>query len=127
MTTAAVLMAVSFGDAIDVFRSPSELRTEPPAADDTIRIGGLVADGSVIRGAGETVHFDVTDGGETVTVAFTGILPDLFREGQGIIARGTFDGMTFTADEVLAKHDETYMPREVADALKKQGHFKPAE
>jgi cytochrome c-type biogenesis protein CcmE len=85
-----------------------------------IRVGGLVTTGSVKRQAdGLTVNFDITDNAETITVQYTGILPDLFREGQGIVARGRLqDGNLFVAEEVLAKHDENYMPPEVADALK---------
>ena len=121
MVAAAVLVAVSFDDTIAFFKSPSELVAEPPSPTQRLRIGGLVAAGSVVRGAGETVSFDVTDGAATVTVSYTGVLPDLFREGQGVVAEGRLDGGMFRAEEVLAKHDENYMPREVADALKEQG------
>jgi len=90
-----------------------------------IRIGGLVKEGSVSRGESLAVRFEVTDGKSTVPVSYQGLLPDLFREGQGIVAEGALDPAgTFRADSVLAKHDETYMPKEVADALKKQGHWK---
>ena len=90
-----------------------------------IRIGGLVKEGSVWRGDGLAVRFEVTDGKRTVPVAYQGLLPDLFREGQGVVAEGALDpGGTFWADSVLAKHDETYMPKDVADPLKKQGHWK---
>jgi cytochrome c-type biogenesis protein CcmE len=90
-----------------------------------IRLGGLVKPGSVHRGDKLAVRFDVTDGKRAITVAYQGILPDLFREGQGVIAEGALEpGGTFKADSVLAKHDERYMPKEVADALKKQGHWK---
>src|SRR5262245_63817170 len=90
-----------------------------------MRIGGLVKEGSVSRGEGLAVRFEVTDGKRTVPVAYQGLLPDLFREGQGVVAEGTLDSAgTFRADSVLAKHDETYMPKDVADALKKQGHWK---
>ena len=89
-----------------------------------IRIGGLVKEGSVWRGDGLAVRFEVTDGKRTVPVAYQGLLPDL-REGQGVVAEGALDpGGTFWADSVLAKHDETYMPKDVADPLKKQGHWK---
>ncbi len=127
MAAAAVLVAVSFDDTIAFFKSPSELVAEPPSPSQRLRIGGLVAEGSVIRGEGETVSFDVTDGAATVTVSYTGVLPDLFREGQGIVAEGRLAEGTFRAEEVLAKHDENYMPREVADALKKQGHWQERE
>ena len=90
-----------------------------------IRLGGLVKEGSVTRGENLAVRFEVTDGRNSIKVAYQGLLPDLFREGQGVVTEGTLDpGGTFTADNVLAKHDETYMPKEVADALKKQGHWK---
>ncbi len=124
---AAVLVAVAFDDTIAFFKSPSELAADPPPPHQLLRIGGLVAEGSVIRGAGETVRFDVTDGTAAITVAYTGVLPDLFREGQGIVAEGRMRDGAFVASEVLAKHDENYMPREVADALKEQGHFRPSE
>ena len=87
------------------------------------RLGGLVEDGSVDRSGGETVLFRVTDTANTVSVSYTGILPDLFREGQGVVTEGRIVDGTFVADEVLAKHDENYMPPEVADALKKSGQW----
>ncbi len=90
-----------------------------------IRLGGLVANGSVMRGDALSVRFEVTDGNRSIPVTFQGILPDLFREGQGVVAEGSLDGSgVFKADNVLAKHDERYMPKDVADALKKQGHWK---
>ena len=90
-----------------------------------IRIGGLVTPGSIVRGENLSVRFDVTDGKHTLAVAYQGLLPDLFREGQGVVTEGALEpGGTFKAETVLAKHDETYMPKEVADALKKQGHWK---
>ncbi|MGF1445756.1 MAG: cytochrome c maturation protein CcmE [Pikeienuella sp.] len=126
MAASAILVAVAFDDTIAFFKSPSELVATPPPPTQLLRVGGLVADGSVVRGAGETVSFDVTDGGATITVRYTGVLPDLFREGQGIVAEGRMQNGAFVASEVLAKHDENYMPREVADALKKQGHWQDA-
>src|SRR5207302_2170381 len=90
-----------------------------------IRLGGLVKSGSIARGENLAVRFDVTDGRNTITVAYQGLLPDLFREGQGVVTEGALESSgAFKADSVLAKHDETYMPKEVADALKKQGHWK---
>jgi cytochrome c-type biogenesis protein CcmE len=90
-----------------------------------VRLGGLVETGSVVHGENLNVRFRVTDGNRAIAVAYQGILPDLFREGQGVVAEGTLDaGGVFRADTVLAKHDERYMPKEVADALKKQGHWK---
>ncbi len=109
----------AFNDNLMFFYSPSEIVAGEAPAGHPIRVGGLVTTGTVQRQEdGLTVHFDVTDNAETVTVEYTGILPDLFREGQGIIARGKLDADgVFVADEVLAKHDENYMPPEVADAL----------
>lgn len=91
-----------------------------------MRLGGLVEAGSVQRGPGQRVTFAVTDSKTAIKVAYDGLLPDLFREGQGVVTEGIFEGAgRFKADSVLAKHDETYMPREVADTLKKQGHWQP--
>lgn len=110
-------------DAINFFRSPTEVLDSPPAPDEVFRIGGLVVEGSVVRGEGTEVGFAVTDTNATVTVRYTGILPDLFAEGQGMVALGRMEGEVFKATEVLAKHDETYMPMEVVDALKEQGVY----
>lgn len=110
-------------DALNFFRSPTEVVTTPPSADETFRIGGLVVEGSIVRGEGTEVSFAVTDTNATVPVRYTGILPDLFAEGQGMVALGRMEGDTFVATEVLAKHDETYMPKEVVDALKEQGVY----
>ena len=101
-----------------------ELAEKAQGPNQRLRVGGLVADGSVLRGAGETISFDVTDGAATQKVIFTGVLPDLFREGQGVIAEGYLRDGVFEADNILAKHDEDYIPREVAEALKEQGHYK---
>jgi cytochrome c-type biogenesis protein CcmE len=122
----AVLLALfAMKDAIVFFNSPSDVVEKHLAPGTRIRLGGLVAPGSLSRGDALAVRFDVTDGNRTVPVTYQGILPDLFREGQGVVAEGTLDGAgVFKADNVLAKHDETYMPKEVADALKKQGHWK---
>ena len=111
-------------DAIAFFKSPTELVEQDFRPDQLLRVGGLVVDGSH-RAEGSTQIFDITDGNGTVQIAFNGVLPDLFREGQGIVAEGYWKEGTFTASEVLAKHDENYMPKEVADALKKQGQFRP--
>lgn len=114
-------------EAINFFRSPTEVLASPPAPDETFRIGGLVVEGSVLRGEGTEVSFAVTDTNATVTVRYTGILPDLFAEGQGMVALGRMEGDLFVASEVLAKHDETYMPKEVVDALKEQGVYQDPE
>jgi len=117
------LVGYAMQDGINYFRSPSQVMTEPPHEGETFRIGGLVVEGSIKRGHGTEVAFAVTDTNATVPVRYTGILPDLFGEGQGMIALGSMEGDTFVATEVLAKHDETYMPKEVVDALKEQGVY----
>jgi len=117
------LIGYGFRDGINLYRSPSQMTENPPEAGEIFRLGGLVEDGSLIRGASETVTFRVTDGGATIPVRFTGVLPDLFSEGQGMIGTGRMEGDTFVASEILAKHDENYMPREVMDSLKEQGVY----
>jgi cytochrome c-type biogenesis protein CcmE len=117
------LVGYAMRDGINFFRSPSQVMSEPPAAGETFRIGGLVVEGSIQRGQGTEVSFAVTDTNATVPVRYTGILPDLFSEGQGMVALGKMEGDTFVATEVLAKHDETYMPQEVIDSLKEQGVY----
>jgi cytochrome c-type biogenesis protein CcmE len=125
LALAVALVLVALKDSIVFFNSPTDVVEKQIQPGTRIRIGGLVKEGSVKRGESLAVRFDVTDGKSTVEVAFQGLLPDLFREGQGVIAEGALDGGgTFRADSVLAKHDENYMPKEVADALKKQGHWK---
>lgn len=121
---AIALVLFALKDSIVFFNSPSDVVEKHVAAGTRIRLGGLVKPGSVTRGANFAVHFAVTDGSKDIPVAYSGALPDLFREGQGVIAEGSLDGTgVFEADTILAKHDENYMPREVADALKKQGHW----
>ncbi len=117
------LVGYAMRDGINFFRSPSQVMSEPPSAGETFRIGGLVVEGSIQRGQGTEVSFAVTDTNATVPVRYTGILPDLFSEGQGMVALGKMEGDTFVATEVLAKHDETYMPQEVIDSLKEQGVY----
>ncbi|NNJ96168.1 MAG: cytochrome c maturation protein CcmE [Gammaproteobacteria bacterium] len=116
---ATVLALTAFDENLMYFYSPTEIHAGKAPADRAIRVGGLVVDGSVRReGNGLAVQFDLTDNAAVVPVSYTGILPDLFREGQGIVAMGRIDNAgLFVADEVLAKHDENYMPPEVADAL----------
>lgn len=126
ISVAVALIATALRDQIVYFRSPSELAEAPVEPGIRLRMGGLVLDGSIERGQGTDINFTVTDTAEVVNVTYSGILPDLFREGQGVIAEGSFDQQgTFIADTLLAKHDENYMPREVADALRKQGHWQP--
>jgi len=123
---AAALVLTALEDSIVFFYSPTDLVTKQVPADKRLRIGGLVQAGSVKRDPdGVTVRFSVTDTANTVSVAYRGVLPDLFREGQGIVAEGRMAaGGQFRADEVLAKHDEKYMPPEVAESLKKAGVWK---
>jgi cytochrome c-type biogenesis protein CcmE len=118
------LIGYAMRDGINFFRAPSQIMADPPSPSEVFRIGGLVAEGTLIRGDGELIRFDVTDGGGTVPVVFSGILPDLFAENQGVIGTGKYINGVFQATEILAKHDETYMPSEVVDALKEQGIYK---
>ncbi|MCK0138250.1 cytochrome c maturation protein CcmE [Aliiroseovarius sp. F47248L] len=127
---AFVALAVSTGligyalkDGINYYRSPTEVLAEPPSENEVFRMGGLVADGTLTRGQGETITFSVTDGGAVVPVAYSGVLPDLFGENQGMIGTGTYVDGTFQATEILAKHDEDYMPKEVLDSLKESGVY----
>lgn len=116
------LVLFALEDSIVFFYSPSDITEKGIKPGQRIRLGGLVAEGSVKRGENTTIQFAVTDTSKTIPVSYTGVLPDLFREGQGVVTEGKLgsDG-TFVADNVLAKHDENYMPPEVAEALKKQG------
>ncbi|MGA7655523.1 MAG: cytochrome c maturation protein CcmE [Methylocella sp.] len=116
------LVLIALRDNIVFFYGPSELAQRAPHEGQRLRIGGLVKQGSLLHEGDSTVRFAVTDTRQEVEVTYTGVLPDLFREGQGVVAEGTLGGdKIFHADSILAKHDERYMPREVADALKKQG------
>ena len=121
LATAVGLTLFALSSRIVFFNSPSEVLAQNIAPGTRIRLGGLVADGSVVKREGGAVSFAVTDGGATIPVTYTGFLPDLFREGQGVVAEGVVGVSGFVADTVLAKHDERYMPAEVVDALKKQG------
>jgi len=124
LTLSTVLIGYAMRDGINYFRSPSQVIAEPPGPTEVFRIGGLVKEGSIARGQGETIRFVVTDGGESVSVTFTGVLPDLFDENQGMVGTGRYVNGVFEATEIFAKHDETYMPKEVVDALKEQGVYK---
>ena len=125
---AAALILTALEDNIVFFRTPTEVATGDAPVDRRFRIGGIVVEDSVIRRAdGLTVEFRVTDLAHTLPVAYRGILPDLFREGQGVVAEGALDaGGVFRARRLLAKHDETYMPPEVAEALKRSGRWQGA-
>ena len=122
LAAAAGLTFYALGQKASYFYMPADLVTASLQPGQRIRLGGLVEDGTVVRGQGATVAFAVTDHEQSVQVTYTGVLPDLFREGQGVITEGTFgpDGV-FDADSVLAKHDERYMPKEVAEGLKAKG------
>lgn len=120
---AAALVLSAFEENIVFFMSPTDIAANKVGENQRFRLGGLVEEGSVDRSGGEIVTFKVTDITNTVSVTYTGILPDLFREAQGVVAEGRLKEGVFVADEVLAKHDENYMPPEVADALKKSGQW----
>lgn len=116
------LVLFAMRDNIVFFYSPTDLETKAVTPGTRLRLGGLVAEGSVEKGEGQNVTFAVTDTNRSITVRYTGLLPDLFREGQGVVTEGVLETSgLFRADSVLAKHDENYMPREVADSLKEQG------
>jgi cytochrome c-type biogenesis protein CcmE len=118
------LVLYALSGSIVFFNSPTDIAEKKIAPGTAIRLGGIVQPGSVQKGENLAIRFEVTDGNRSVPVAFTGILPDLFREGQGVVTEGKLDPSgLFVASSVLAKHDEKYVPKEVADALKKQGHF----
>lgn len=120
---ATALVGYGLRDGIEYYRSPTQVAAEMPDPSERFRLGGLVEDGTIVRGQGQVVSFSVTDGANSVAVNFEGILPDLFREGQGAVMSGSYKDGIFTAHEVLAKHDENYMPKEVIDSLKEQGVY----
>ena len=127
LIASTALIGYAMRDGINFFRSPSQVMAEPPAPTEVFRIGGLVEEGSLVRGQGETIRFAVTDGGATVPVTYTGVLPDLFGENEGMVGTGRYVNGVFEASEILAKHDETYMPKEVIDVLKEQGVYQDPE
>ena len=128
LAASSALIGFALKDGIEFFRSPTQIAENRPGPNERFRVGGLVEIDSLVRGEGEAITFTVTDGNEMVNVSFTGILPDLFGEGQGVVATGKLVGDTFIATEIRAKHDENYMPKEVIDALKEQGIYEePAE
>jgi len=121
MVSASVLMGLAFKDGIEFFRSPTQVVDEMPGPDERFRLGGLIKEGTWEKG--EVNRFVITDTANDIPVVYTGILPDLFEEGQGTIATGQLVNGEFIAAEVLAKHDEEYMPAEVLDSLKEQGYY----
>ncbi|MGB0439519.1 MAG: cytochrome c maturation protein CcmE [Paracoccaceae bacterium] len=123
LCAAVGVLYVGFQDGINFFRSPSQVMAEPPTEAEVFRIGGLVEEGTLRRGQGQVISFRVTDGGASVPVVFSGVLPDLFEENQGMVGTGRYINGVFEASEILAKHDENYMPAEVVDALKEQGVY----
>jgi cytochrome c-type biogenesis protein CcmE len=125
VATTLVLLALNANDSLAFFVSPSELKSRPVPDGRRLRLGGLVEPQSVVRSAdGKTVRFRITDGTSAVAVTYSGLLPDLFREGQGVVVEGKLDASgALSAETVLAKHDENYMPREVVEALKKSGRW----
>ena len=123
LAVATTLIGFAMKDGINFFKSPTQVIEVTPNPNEVFRIGGLVEEGTLLRGVGETISFNVTDGNESVSVKFTGLLPDLFEENQGTVATGKYIDGIFYASEILAKHDETYMPSEVIDALKEQGVY----
>jgi cytochrome c-type biogenesis protein CcmE len=123
----AGVIVYELGQNTMYFRSPSDVASKTVAEGVAFRLGGLVEQGSVKRGPGAMVHFEVTDKKSSVPVAFSGVLPALFREGQGVVALGAVENGTFNATEVLAKHDEKYMPPEVVESLKRSGRWKEGQ
>jgi cytochrome c-type biogenesis protein CcmE len=125
---AAGLALYALSDNIVFFYSPSEIVQKNVQSGARMRIGGLVALGSVVKAAGDRLDFSITDGANQVKVSYAGLPPDLFREGQGVVAEGVLEGPgRLRAETILAKHDERYMPREVVDALKKQGRWQEGD
>jgi cytochrome c-type biogenesis protein CcmE len=128
LVLSTVLIGYALRDGINLFRSPTQVIEDPPSQSEVFRIGGLVEVGSLVRGQGETIQFVVTDGGASVPAIYSGVLPDLFEENQGMVGTGRLINGVFEASEILAKHDETYMPTEVIESLKAQGvYVKPED
>lgn len=122
LTLSTALIGYALRDGINFFRPPAEVAENPPPATEVFRIGGMVEEGSLVRGQGETITFNVTDFAASIPVSYTGVLPDLFGEGEGMVGTGSLVDGTFQATEILARHDETYMPAEVTEALEAQGY-----
>ncbi|MBL4626469.1 MAG: cytochrome c maturation protein CcmE [Roseicyclus sp.] len=124
LALSTALIGYALRDGINFFRPPVEVAANPPPPSEVFRIGGLVEEGSLVRGQGETITFAVTDGAASIPVSYTGVLPDLFSEGEGMVGTGRLIDGTFEASEILARHDETYMPAEVIEALRDQGVYR---
>ena len=124
LAISSILIGYGLRDGISYFKSPTDLANNPPSSTKLIRIGGLVEVGSLLIDSSGSINFKVTDGNESISVSYSGILPDLFSEGQGMVGKGYFKSNLFVAKEILAKHDEKYMPIEVIDVLKEQGVFR---
>lgn len=124
LTGATVLISLALRDNINFFRTPTEVAEAPPPPNEVFRIGGMVEEGSLVRGQGETITFNVTDFNASIPVSYVGIPPDLFGEGEGMVGTGNLVDGVFVVqrDGLLARHDETYMPAEVIDALEAQGY-----
>ncbi|MDG1936336.1 MAG: cytochrome c maturation protein CcmE [Paracoccaceae bacterium] len=127
LAVSTALVGYAMRDGINYFRSPSDLAESPPKSGEIFRLGGLVQEGSLRKKNDGEILFRVTDGGATTEVTFNGVLPDLFAENQGMIGMGSLVGEVFVASEILAKHDESYMPKEVMDALKAQGVYQDSD
>ncbi|MFC2967170.1 cytochrome c maturation protein CcmE [Acidimangrovimonas pyrenivorans] len=123
LVLSTAMIGYAMRDGINFFRSPTQVAEHMPPANEVFRIGGLVEKGSLVRGQGKTITFRVTDTKSSIPVHYTGVLPDLFSEGTGMVATGRMQDGVFNATEILAKHDENYMPKEVIDALKEQGVY----
>lgn len=122
LTLSTALIGYALRDGINFFRPPAEVAENPPPPEEVFRIGGMVEEGTLVRGQGETITFYVTDFAASIPVSYTGVLPDLFGEGEGMVGTGRMVNGTFEATEILARHDETYMPAEVTDALEASGY-----
>lgn len=127
LAASAGLVLSALDDSLSFFRSPTELIEKPELGERRVRLGGLVEEGSIEKGEAGAIRFRVTDLVNDVPVSYQGLVPDLFREGQGVVAQGRLENGVFIADEILARHDENYMPAEVTDALKKSGHWQHGE
>lgn len=124
LSAAVTLAAIALRDSIVFFVAPADLLAQPPSEKEKLRLGGMVEEGSLETSSDGQMRFRVTDYEETVAVHYTGVAPDLFREGQGVVAEGWYRGGVFVAERILAKHDENYMPREVAESLKESGNWR---